>query len=122
MKISIQLEKDRFGKDSFERVVDTSFKEFGNTNNETINEKVSKQATVEDFFNLYIELFYDIPEEGDLSHQTIIKESSEYVNYNANQEEIEALQLEITSLREQLLEQEQQTLDISNNLSQSINL
>ena len=122
MKISIQLEKDRFGKDSFERVVDTSFKEFGNTNNETINEKVSKQATVEDFFNLYTELFYDIPEEGALSHQTIIKESSEYVDYNANQEEIEALQLEITSLREQLLEQEQQTLDISNNLSQSINL
>ena len=122
MKLSIELLRERFNKGNYEKIIDTSFKEFTNGNDTPTNELVEKQNTVEDLFNMYFELFYDIPEEGDLSHETLIRESSEYVNFTSNQEEINALQEEITSLREQLLEQQQNNLDISNNLSQSINL
>jgi hypothetical protein len=41
---------------------------------------------------MYNDLFYDIPELGDInSHEYLIKKSSEYINFEANQEEIDRL-------------------------------
>ena len=68
-------------------------------------------ATVGDFFNIYQNLFFLIPKTGPNSHTTLIEESSEYVNYQANRLEIQALLDEIAELREQNL---QLTLDIGN--------
>ena len=38
------------------------------------------QMTVQEFFEKYNELFYDIPAEGEKSHQTIMEQSKEYIS------------------------------------------
>jgi hypothetical protein len=68
-------------------------------------------ATTGDFFTVYNNLFFLIPKTGPNSHTTLIEQSSEYVDYKANQEEIQALLDEITELREQNL---QLNIDIGN--------
>ena len=60
-------------------------------------------------FFLVNDLFYDIPEIGDInSHEYLVKTSGEYINYNENDELIEALQNEIATLRQELLASQQQ--------------
>ena len=62
-------------------------------------------ATVEDFFNLYNKLFYEIPKEGEVnSHAFLAQESGEYVDFLKNNEEVQALIDEITELRQQNLD------------------
>ena len=68
-------------------------------------------ATIGDFFSIYNNLFFLIPKTGPNSHTELIVQSSEYVDYKANQEEIQALLDEITDLREQNL---QLNIDIGN--------
>ena len=59
-------------------------------------------ATVGDFFTIYQTLFYQIPKEGDVnSHNFLIRESTKYTQFVAQQEEIDALLAEIDDLREQ---------------------
>ncbi len=61
--------------------------------------------TVEQFFELYSQLFYEIPTEGSInSHQVLIDKSSEYIGFNEeNEQNIQILLDEITQLREELL-------------------
>ena len=54
---------------------------------------------------LYDKLFFDIPQRGNNSHETLITTSTEYIGYNPLTTEIEALQQEITELRRQLLDE-----------------
>ena len=50
-------------------------------------------------------LFYDIPALGETnSHEYLIKTSGEYINFDQDSQEIEALRAEITSLRRDLLQ------------------
>ena len=61
-------------------------------------------ATQEDFWRLYNKFFLVIPKEGEVnSHIYLIKESTEYINYAPDQEEIQALLDEIAELREENL-------------------
>ena len=62
-------------------------------------------VSVNEFFLLYDKLFFDIPQRGNNSHETLIQTSTEYIGYNPLTTEIEALQQEITGLRRQLLEE-----------------
>jgi hypothetical protein len=62
---------------------------------------------------MYNDLFYDIPEFGAVnSHEYLIKKSSEYINFEANQEEITALQAEISQLRIELLDTQKQNIGL----------
>ena len=64
---------------------------------------------------MYNELFYDIPEMGELnSHEFLIKTSGEYIDNEIDNEVIQALQNEITQLREELLQSQQNLIDITN--------
>ena len=97
----IDLKKDIFNKDRYLRVIDTDFNELGVT---TIQEDLEEQTSIEDFFNLYNELFYDIPPTGESnSHEFIVQQSGNYINFEDNLEEIEVLRNEITQLRRELL-------------------
>lgn len=105
----VDLNKKVYSKNQYPKVIDTSFRELGNT---TLQQDLQEQITVDQFFVLYDELFYDIPTEGDTnSHLMLVRQSGEYINYEETNEEIEALQAEITTLREQLLETQQQLRD-----------
>jgi hypothetical protein len=70
--------------------------------------------TVDDFFQLYEELFYQIPKEGDInSHKYIIQKEADYLGISISQDDIQALLNEITSLRQQVLEAQQTINDLT---------
>jgi hypothetical protein len=80
---------------------------------QTIQEQIVVQPTTEEFFTMYNDLFYDIPELGIVnSHEYLIKTSSEYINFESNQEEILALQAEIAQLRTELLDTQRQLFEL----------
>ena len=97
----IDLLKNVYNKNQYTKTINTNFSELGVT---TIAEDLQQQPNVEEFFGLYNTLFYDIPPNGDTnSHQFLVQQSGEYIGFNQNQAEIEALQAEITQLRKDLL-------------------
>jgi len=73
--------------------------------------------TVEEFFRLYDKLFYSIPIEGEVnSHEFILERSSELTDFDKNTDDLQPLIEEITQLREQLLDANQQIFDLQNQL------
>ena len=102
MARKIDLKKTVYQKVVYPSIINTKFSELGTV---SVNEQIEETTTVSQFFNLYNELFYEIPSFGDAnSHQYLIQTSADYIDYDANQEEITALRAEITDLRRQLLE------------------
>ena len=101
MSSQIPVQKTVFNKDQFSRVVNTQFSQL-------INQGVDEEQpsfTVDDFFQLYEELFYQIPKEGDInSHRFILQREADYLGVSISQEDIQALLDEITSLRQQVLD------------------
>jgi hypothetical protein len=106
----IPVQKTVFNKDTYSRVIDTQFSQL--LNQETGEETLS--FTVDDFFQLYDELFYQIPKEGDAnSHQYILQREADYLGVSISQDDIQALLNEITSLRQQVLEAQQTINDLT---------
>jgi hypothetical protein len=110
MAENISFNKQVYNKGDYTKVIDTSFKQLGV---QTIQQQIDQQPTVNDFFEMYNEMFYDIPETGEInSHEFLIKKSSEYIGFEANQEEIIALQNEIAQLRIDLLDAQKQIIEL----------
>lgn len=106
MAENINFNKAVYKKRNYQKVIDTSFKELGV---KTIQEQIDDQPTVQEFFNMYNTLFYEINELGPTnSHEYLIKTSQAYIGAEQENEIIELLQAEIGNLREQLLESQQQ--------------
>jgi hypothetical protein len=92
------LNKAQYPRGIYENVIDTTFAQ--NTPSPPIEDTV----TVEQFFQFYNNLFYDIPAEGEInSHAYLVKTSGEYIGLNQNNEDIQVLLDEITSLQQELL-------------------
>jgi hypothetical protein len=106
----IPVQKTVFNKDTYGRVINTQFSQF--LDQETVEEAPS--YTIDDFFDLYDQLFYQIPKEGDVnSHQYILQREADYLGVSINQDDIQALLDEITSLRQQILEAQQTINDLT---------
>jgi hypothetical protein len=72
-----------------------------------------QEISVTDFFRLYERLFLDIPKQGALnSHQYLIQKSSEYIQFEADTQDLLPLLEEITSLREENLQLQNQIIDL----------
>ena len=98
----VDVKKTVFNKPQYIKTIDTTFNELGVTN--IIND-IENTVTVEKFFEYYNELFYEIPSVGENnSHEFLVKTSGEYINYDQESEIIQALQDEISSLRQENLE------------------
>lgn len=110
MSEQVNLSKTVYNKSQYEKTIDTEFNQLGV---KTIQEQIDELPTVEELFSLYNELFYDIPETGETnSHEYLIKQSSEYINFDQNNEEIIALQEEISQLRTELLDTQKQLVEL----------
>ena len=97
----VDLKKNVYDKLQYSQTIDTSFRELGVT---SIAEDLETQPSVEEFFALYNELFYDIPPNGSTnSHEFLVQQSGAYIGFESRLQEIEALQLEISQLRTDLL-------------------
>lgn len=92
---NVKINKKVYGAKSANDVIDRSFSELLRSK-DPIN--------VEKLFQLYNELFYDIPKEGDQSHTTLIVQSTDYVQdfVNPKDEQIDNLLDRIIELEEQL--------------------
>ena len=95
----IPVEKTVFSKDSYSRVIDTQFSQLITQEDDTLS------FSVDDFFELYDQLFYQIPRDGETnSHQYILQREADYLGISISQEDVQALLDEITSLRQQVLD------------------
>jgi len=118
MSENIELNKKVYSKAAYDQIIDTDFNQLGI---KPIQTQIDTQPTLNEFFDLYNELFYTIPELGEIdSHEYLITKSSEYINFDANQEEIEALQEEIARLREELLDAQKQNIELQTGTTISI--
>lgn len=92
----IIFNKTIYSLSEFKNKTDFGFSELVNT---------TPNINIQQFFDLYNELFFDIPKEGENSHTTIIQTSIDYLdNYvSPLQAIIDSKDVEIQSLNQQLL-------------------
>jgi len=111
MQQEVNLIKEVYGRNTYTKVIDTSFSELYTP--VTASTDVT-QITVEEFFNLYNSLFFDIPATGEVnSHEYLVKTSTEYLGGGVLTDNEKAYIEEINSLRQQLLEANQNYLNLS---------
>ena len=98
---NVNLVKEVKGINTYVNAIDTQFTELITP----IEPQEELSPTIEDFFNLYDQLFFDIPPSGEtMSHEYLIARSTEYVGGSIVDPEKQALIEEINSLRQQLLD------------------
>jgi len=117
-KKRINLTRVVYDKDDYRKTIDTSFNELL----PVVPEEETDTITIEQFFEFYNDLFFDIPKTGENSHNTLIQQSTEYVGEQQTNEELEALVEEVNSLREQLLEAQTELADIKQQDIENIDL
>ena len=100
----IKIQKTQFDKEDFDKVIDRSFGQ---------PEPVEEQPTVEEFFVLYEELFNEIPINGATnSHEYLVTTSGNLIDFDKDTEDIQPLLDEISQLRQQLLEANQEIIEL----------
>lgn len=98
----------------YDRVVDNSFQQFLPS-----PPPIEDTISVDDFFVIYNQIFYDIPTEGNVnSHAFLVKNSGEYINAESTNQDIQLLLNEINDLKKELLEANQKLLNLQ--LSSSV--
>ena len=112
---NVDLQKEVFNKAQYEQVIDTSFSQLGVP---SISASAENQLSVEEFFGYYNSLFYDIPPTGETnSHEFLVKNSGEYINFDQIADEILALQQEIAGLREELLAEQIKVVELESGIT-----
>lgn len=112
MQQQVNLIKEVYGRNTYTRVIDTSFSELYV---EVTGSAAADEITVEQFFNYYEQLFFQIPVTGAVnSHEYLVKRSSEYIGGTVMTDSELAYIEEINSLRQQLLEANQNYLSLNN--------
>ena len=107
----VNLNKNVFLKDQYEKVIDTSFTQL--VQPAATSSVVNPAVAVAEFFTSYQTLFFEIPKFGDInSHEYLIKTSQEYAGDFNNDETIQALIEEITQLRQENLDLQEQVIAI----------
>ena len=115
----INFERQVFNKQKFNDTVDTEFTQLVQTPDETFFDV--NLATVEDFFTIYENLFFNIPRLGEAnSHEFLIKQSTEYIGFEEQNETIQALLDEITELRQENLDIRKQNLSLVEQFSTGV--
>ena len=110
MSQELNLYREVYGQNTYKRVIDTQFTQLV----EPVSEEVEEDATVERFFELYEQLFFEIPLTGEInSHEYLVNRSSEYIGGSVITDNEKALIQEINSLRQQLLESNTNLIEIS---------
>ena len=93
MAEQITIKKTIYSLQGFNNLINSNFTQLTKTG-KTLN--VRPDMTIEQFFNEYNILFYDIPQDGEKSHLDLATRSLEYLGIS-----LEDLQNEITELRQE---------------------
>ena len=94
MNDNISIRKNIYSSNKYREVIDTNFSELFSA---------KENFTVEDFFGLYNELFLEIPETGEFSHESLVRKSNQLITpgEDVKDQEIENLQATIEDLQKQ---------------------
>ena len=113
----ITLNKSVFEKRQYEKVIDTSFTQL--VQPAATSSVVAPSISIAEFFTNYQTLFFEIPKYGTVnSHEYLIKTSQEYVGDFNNDDTVQALIEEVTSLRQENLDLQQQILNTTTSINQ----
>ena len=109
MAEQIVLTKQVYDKNQYQKVIDTTFTQLVQPTSQVTG---SALPTVNEFFDFYNQLFFDIPKFGEInSHEYLIKTSTEYIGASSVvNDELQALIDEVTELRQENLDLQQQLL------------
>ena len=110
MAQQVKLVKRVYDKNQYQKVIDTTFTQLVQPTAPT----ASALPTVIQFFDYYNQLFFDIPKFGATnSHEYLIKTSQDYIGTsNIINDEIQALIDEVTELRQENLELQQNLIQL----------
>lgn len=112
MAEKISISKTKVKVDELDRVIDRTFKSFGQPVD------VEQGPTIEQFFLDYETLYNEIPIQGETnSHEYLVQKSGELINFEKDTADIQPLIDEITQLREELLNANEQILDLQTSLA-----
>ena len=114
MAEQVTLIKPSFNKNSYEKVIDTSFSQLIQP---AVDVAADQPISVQQFFTYYQQLFFTIPKFGEVnSHEYLIKTSTEYIGEttNENDELIQSLLEEINQLRQENFDLQQNDLNLTN--------
>ena len=107
---NVELVKEIYGVNTYTKAVNTSFTELVTP---TV-EATASVITVDQFFQYYDDLFFDIPVSGSInSHVYLVERSQQYIGGSVIDNEKQALIEEINSLRQQLLDLNQSFTSIN---------
>jgi hypothetical protein len=108
----LNLSKKVYAKNQYEKVINTNFSQLATS--PTPSAIVTQPTiSVNEFFQNYSQIFFDIPKFGATnSHEYLIKTSTEYIGYAPINADIQALIEEINNLQQQNLELNQQLIDL----------
>ena len=112
MAQQVKLTKLVYDRNQYKQVIDTSFTQLVQP---TTQDTSSALPSVNQFFDYYNQLFFDIPKFGEVnSHEYLIKTSTEYIGASSVvSDELQALIDEITELRQENLDSQQQLLNLA---------
>ena len=107
---NVDLVKEIYGINTYTKAVDTQFEEL--LQPEVV--ETTPTITVDEFFQYYQDLFFEIPVSGSInSHTYLVEQSQQYIGGSVLDAEKQALIEEINSLRQQLLDLNQSFTDIN---------
>lgn len=110
MAETLNLIKEVYGRVTYSKVIDTQFSELYTPVTASAE---PTSISVEQFFDYYNQLFLDIPATGEFNtHEYLVKRSTEYLGGPVLSDVELAYIDEINALRQQLLDQSQDFLDI----------
>jgi len=111
MSTNVQLIKEIYGVNTYNKAIDTKFTELVTP----VTDTPETEVTVDQFFQYYENLFFNIPVSGSInSHAYLVEKSQEYIGGSLIDAEKQALIEEINSLRQQLLDLNQSFTNIDN--------
>lgn len=119
--VEYPLNRTVFKKEAYENAIDTSL---GSVPPSSISSTPLLEDTISvpEFFNIYNAVFYNIPAQGEVnSHAYIAQTSGDYANLNQTDDATQALLDEISELRKQNLELNQQIINMQVSSSLNIN-
>ena len=97
----VRMIKNIYGLNTYSKAVDTNFSELL----VPATEVTASFVTVDQFFQYYDELFFNIPVSGSInSHTYLVERSQQYIGGSVIDAEKQALIEEINSLRQQILD------------------
>lgn len=106
----VNLSKQEYSKIQYEKVINTSFTQLVSSSAEVTP---TTTISVNEFFDYYQTLFFDIPKFGETnSHEYLVKTSQEYIKLSTTDDTVQALVEEITQLRQENLELNQFLIEL----------